>query len=743
MASLVHVATLSSVPWVFLSAISDLEILGLPGTLQLQSSSGALGGVTTFGLDPGGTADFVAQTPYSTFSKSFTPLVYDGATLLIPIARLEQVLATCDTGPQGSASSTPVFLKNTGFSGDKLTMLAVDLDGETFFYTGINGESGLFGCKLTGTSGLSSTGEMADSAANYLGDVSALASCRINSNPMLFSASATENGITSFRILANGSLVRADSLGAAQDLFITTPTAIKTVQVGGSTYLLVASSGSSSLSVLKIDAAGGMQVVDHILDSLDTSFAGATAMETVTFGDRVFVIVAGSDDGISLFTLLPGGRLLHLGSLADTATTTLNNVSALAAAVVGAAIQVFAASQNENGISQFTYELAQIGQTLAGTMAANTIVGTAKDDVLVGYAGNDTLDGGGGNDILLDGSGNDRMTGGAGADIHVLTYDGMTDTIMDFQVGVDRLDLSAFPMFYSAGQMRIEPTATGARLIFGTEVIEVISATRSPLTIANFATATVLNLSRPAGSLDGPGLTLRGTASSDIMFGANGDDLVFGSGGADWIVGGSGRDTVQFIGTIVGVVVDLNHPDRNSGQASGDGYESIEVFRGTAQVDGFYGNIRGNVFFGGDGADQLQGRRGGDQLDGGLGQDRIGGGRGADTLTGGVGNDTFVFEKLRHSLMTANGYDLIRDFAVAEDQISLELIDANRSNDGNQAFRFIGAAQFSGAAGELRVVQDLGLGSTYVRGDVNGDGIADFQIELTGMLVLNAGDFLL
>jgi hypothetical protein len=59
------------------------------------------------------------------------------------------------------------------------------------------------------------------------------------------------------------------------------------------------------------------------------------------------------------------------------------------------------------------------------------------------------------------------------------------------------------------------------------------------------------------------------------------------------------------------------------------------------------------------------------------------------------------------------------------DIIDLSDIDANQNVAGNQAFTFVGDAAFSNVAGELRATANL------VQGDVNGDGIADFQINLT------------
>ncbi|MXO61062.1 hypothetical protein GRI89_16080 [Altererythrobacter salegens] len=68
-------------------------------------------------------------------------------------------------------------------------------------------------------------------------------------------------------------------------------------------------------------------------------------------------------------------------------------------------------------------------------------------------------------------------------------------------------------------------------------------------------------------------------------------------------------------------------------------------------------------------------------------------------------------------------------------------IDADTGASGDQAFGFIGTAEFSGHAGELRYVH--GGGTTFVEGDTNGDRLADFSIALTGLHTLVSGDFML
>ena len=70
-----------------------------------------------------------------------------------------------------------------------------------------------------------------------------------------------------------------------------------------------------------------------------------------------------------------------------------------------------------------------------GNELANLILGNAIGNTLLGDAGNDTLDGGAGLDILWGQQGADtfRISKGTGIDI-----------VADFQLGIDKLDVSAF-----------------------------------------------------------------------------------------------------------------------------------------------------------------------------------------------------------------------------------------------------------------------------------------------------------
>jgi len=77
------------------------------------------------------------------------------------------------------------------------------------------------------------------------------------------------------------------------------------------------------------------------------------------------------------------------------------------------------------------------------------ISGGAGNDRLNGGAGNDDLKGGGGDDWLNGGSGDDVQNGGGGADVFVFQTEHGGDTVEDFQVNIDKIDMSGHSGFNS------------------------------------------------------------------------------------------------------------------------------------------------------------------------------------------------------------------------------------------------------------------------------------------------------
>jgi Ca2+-binding RTX toxin-like protein len=305
----------------------------------------------------------------------------------------------------------------------------------------------------------------------------------------------------------------------------------------------------------------------------------------------------------------------------------------------------------------------------------------------------------------------------------------------------------------------------------GTDGIDVISGLAGNDTIFGGAGADVIS------GDDGNDILYANTAQNwsdgalNTVLGGAGDDVIYGGYG-DILNGGLGFDTlnldlsqstngvsVNFKPMTLLHLFDLVPLKIDNTQLMG--FDAVGDIRGSAfndrivlansssvgsVVDLGAGNdfVRGNSgddkLLGGDGNDILQGRGGHDILDGGAGDDRLSGGRLQDTLTGGTGADTFLFAKGDTAAARARA-DTITDFSHAEgDKISLRGMDAI-DGGGHDAFTFIGSDKFSGTAGELRFAV-IGH-DTFVMGDTNGDGHADFTIHLDGQVELVKSDFLL
>jgi len=365
-------------------------------------------------------------------------------------------------------------------------------------------------------------------------------------------------------------------------------------------------------------------------------------------------------------------------------------------------------------------------ENLLGGVAGDTLTGDDLANQLSGWAGDDVLNGAGGNDVLDGGAGADTMAGGLGDDVYKV--DNPLDVVVENPgEGIDRVETS---ISYTLGANVENLTLTGALLVNGTgnELDNVI--------IGN-AKANVLS----------------GAEGHDTLQGGDGNDRLDGGAGIDTMIGGMGSDTY---------VVD-NTSDAIT-ESSGQGTDSVEAWAsytlapqvenltlmGSDAIDGtgnnlvnvIQGNDAANVLAGLAGNDKLYGGGGDDTLQGGDGSDFLQGDGGADHMSGGTGADIFYFNPGDFGGATPDTADHIEDFSrLQKDHINLSAIDANTSMDGNQPFSFIGVAAFHDVAGELRY--EIVSGVTYVTGDVNGDGVADFMLTLDNGPALYANDFIL
>jgi hypothetical protein len=175
-----------------------------------------------------------------------------------------------------------------------------------------------------------------------------------------------------------------------------------------------------------------------------------------TSGQTNQVVLSGADNRLILGTgaaqvqVLGGGNIVESvkGSPATSAKVIdlglggpavyvdapkVNTSTAVGGNAVGSTATIASAAGNQGG--QFDYYAH-------GGSGNDLMQGSNGSDFIRGGAGNDTINAFAGNDVVRGGSGADRMTLGQGSDTAYYTsdqLDGKTDTITDFDSGVDKI----------------------------------------------------------------------------------------------------------------------------------------------------------------------------------------------------------------------------------------------------------------------------------------------------------------
>lgn len=305
---------------------------------------------------------------------------------------------------------------------------------------------------------------------------------------------------------------------------------------------------------------------------------------------------------------------------------------------------------------------------------ADLIRGEGGGDTVRGLGGPDRLYGGAGNDVLRGGAGDDRLSGGGGDDL----LDGGNDNGRNLLFGGAGDDTYLDYVSTRGGAIITEQAGGGYDILRSfaqsASLPDHVEELRMEGRFANFVNA-----------LGNSGANaIHGSEGRDFVNGFGGSDVVFGRGGSDQLFGGNGVDRL----------------------CGGRGDDAIYDFHGRTR------------FAGGPGDDLLQT-----------------GSTARDVMTGDAGADRFVWETpAAAGLATA---DVVEDFTPGVDTLVLQYIDARSGQPGDQAFRFIGSADFSGRGAEIRYAGGVVLGA------IDRDTEADFRIRLVGAPELAEDDILL
>ena len=755
--------------------ITDLLVHMTPAGPMLYSTSGPSGGVAAFTVGANGT---LSLSDFTHFDPALSTSIMDRLTLLETVSGPRLVVAG-----DPDAGLTALALDGIGQIGGQTTLSGLigvdtkvlDIDqmgGNTLFLAKPGaGSIQAYSFDATNPNGaLSRQFTLADTPSIYADSVFSLAAVPLAGASFLIGASLTEQGVTAYRVSPTG-LTATGNLGIAEGIGIMTPTALETTTLGGRSFVLVGSAPgdgmgqSGVITVMQLLSDGSLAPTDHVIDTRATRFGMLQSLEVIEAGGFTYVVAGGGDDGISLFVLLPNGRLHLMDVIADDFNIGLENITAITSMRTANRVDIFVSSQISAGVTTLAFDAAGNGHMRMATAAGGDLIGSGMDDILIGGSGNDRITGGQGADIIEDGAGNDTLTGGAGADRFILRADGVRDTITDFEPGRDRLDLSGWPFLYDPSQLTIIPTFDGALVIWRNELLTIQTQLGVSLSAAQVIAAVIATPERSpiqftlpedspptptAGpddltgtdgndTIDGLGGndTINGLGGDDRLFGGAGDDSLDGGAGDDRLLGGLGNDSLDG-GAGLDLLFGGGENDTLLGGAGNDtldGEVGDDSLSGGADNDLLIGRGGNDTLAGDDGDDRLYGGGGHDQLFGGAGLDLLFGGTGDDSLDGGAGNDTLNGEAGADQIAGGDG----------NDQLSGWTGNDTLAGDGgdDRLFGGLGNDSLDGGAGNDRLFGGAEA-DVFIFADGHGqDTIGDFnalsaleKIDLSGITAL-------
>jgi RTX calcium-binding nonapeptide repeat (4 copies) len=325
--------------------------------------------------------------------------------------------------------------------------------------------------------------------------------------------------------------------------------------------------------------------------------------------------------------------------------------------------------------------------TVSGIVAGTKFFGLAGSDLLTGDAGS-ALYGGAGNDILTNSyAAGTRMYGGLGNDtLRITRFDpNFNSGVWDGGTGVDTFDASGQTVLYGLNLNLSNGVNNAGGII---RSVENIIGTNNAALSDNLTGSSIAN-------------NIQGLAGNDTIEGGAGGDTL--NGGANTAVG----DTLSYVGSSVGVTVNIGTNTASGGDAAGDVISNFE-------------NLTGSAF-----QDFLSAGAGANTLRGGADNDTLNGGTGSDFIFGDAGQDTIIF-----------GNGLLGDFDNINGGADRDLLDMSSTSNGAIWIDF-GYNVISGpntaagvnlftAAGEGRVVQMDSMIGTGFNDTMRGDAGSNF-----------------
>ena len=349
--------------------------------------------------------------------SGLTTITSGGSTYLVAAGPTDNGLSVFRVSTAGVLTAVhdladDATLKLAGVS----RLASATVGGTPYVFAAGTVDDGISVFRVAANGMLTSVFNLADAGALELDGVKGLTTAVVGASTYLFAAGGVDNGFSVLRIGADGSLTEVNSVTDAGAMNLAGASDVATAVVGGVTYLFVAGAADNGVSVFSVNSSGILTNVANVSNTANLRLAGAESLTVSTFGSGTYLTVGGSESGVSMFKVNSGGALTFVENIDDAGARELSGVTHVHTATAGGTSWVIATGATDDGVS--TFGLKPSGQLWYATEGAD-------GDARITRVNSD----GWGHSVLFDngtsGTGDDKLSSNFVADVGVDTAAGV------------------------------------------------------------------------------------------------------------------------------------------------------------------------------------------------------------------------------------------------------------------------------------------------------------------------------
>ncbi len=293
----------------FLEGASDVTTAEVGNAVYLFVAGAIDNGISVFRVNSGGTLTNVDNEPDTDNlfldRSTLTTAVIGNATYLFAAGSSDYGISVFRVNSNGTLTNVDnepdtSFLKLAAPKG----LTAVEIGGTALLFAASFTEDAvtMFSADNAGT--LEYKHYVYDTFLRKLDGAWGLATAAINDAVYLFVTGYFDNGVSVFLISNTGFLKNTDNKTDNATLHLRTASDITTAVINGITYLFVVGLLDNGISMFRVNAEGTLTNVDNIADTSTLHLNGSNALTTAVIGSVTYLFVTGVvDDGVSVFAM--------------------------------------------------------------------------------------------------------------------------------------------------------------------------------------------------------------------------------------------------------------------------------------------------------------------------------------------------------------------------------------------------------------------------------------------------------